>query len=126
MPNRLKKKLPPLGVNVKDIGKRISKIRKEKGYTQNELANKIGILHTLVSDYERGKCRIFDEMVVRFAIALEVTADEILGLKEHKYKEIKPTLKIMRRLKRIEQLPPKIQNRVLENLDFVLDSASKK
>jgi transcriptional regulator with XRE-family HTH domain len=37
------------------IGKRIRKIRKEKGYTVDELANKMGVSQSLISQIERGQ-----------------------------------------------------------------------
>ena len=41
-----------------------------QGYTQVELAERIGIIQALVSDYERDKLRLNAEMLVRFAQAL--------------------------------------------------------
>jgi NAD-dependent SIR2 family protein deacetylase len=41
----------------------------------------MGLIQALVSACELGKIRLNDEMVIRFAKALEVSADEILGLK---------------------------------------------
>ena len=125
MPNRLKKELPPLEVDIGAIGNRIAKFRKERGLTQKELAKKVGILHTLVSDYERGKTRLFDEMIVRFALALEVSTDELLGLQKEKTKIFNPSLKIIRRLKKIEELPLSKQKTVLQNLDLVLQAVEK-
>ena len=37
------------------IGKRIQKIRKSKGYTQQQFAEKIGLSTNYLSDIERGK-----------------------------------------------------------------------
>ena len=37
---------------------------------------KIGIIQALISDYERDKLRLHAEMVLRFALALDVTTDE--------------------------------------------------
>jgi hypothetical protein len=34
------------------VGQRISRIRKERGYTQNELAEHIGTIQALVSDMQ--------------------------------------------------------------------------
>jgi transcriptional regulator with XRE-family HTH domain len=45
-------------------GQRIARIRKERGYTQNELAERIGTIQALVSDYERDKLRLNAEMAV--------------------------------------------------------------
>ena len=55
---------------------------KKKKLTQKELADKIGISRILVWNYENGRLRLYDEMVKRFAIALEVSTDYLLGLKD--------------------------------------------
>lgn len=61
-------KLPQLHLNQEPIGRRLARMRKEQGYTQTELARRIGIIHHLVSDYEKGKLRLYDQMVARFAL----------------------------------------------------------
>jgi transcriptional regulator with XRE-family HTH domain len=43
-----------------------------------ELADKIGILQTPVTDYENDRLRLTAEMAVRFALALDVSLDELL------------------------------------------------
>ena len=75
--------LPPLDLrNGETIGERIAKMRKELGLTQDELGKKIGIKRTMVSDYEIGRAKLYDEMITRFAIILEVSTDYLLGLKD--------------------------------------------
>jgi transcriptional regulator with XRE-family HTH domain len=83
MPAKPKYNLPFIDFGEETIGQRIARIRKKKKISQQKLAEEIGIKRVLVSDYERGKVRLYDEMVARFAIALEVTTDELLGLKDH-------------------------------------------
>jgi transcriptional regulator with XRE-family HTH domain len=83
MPHKSKYILESLNLGNETIGQRIAIIRKAKNLTQKELAQKIGITRALVSNYEIGRIRLYDEMVTRFAIALEVSADEILGLKKY-------------------------------------------
>ena len=80
MPQRSKLHLPEINLGEKSIGERISIIRKQKGLTQKKLAEKMGLVNYLISDYERGRRRLYDEMVARFAIALEVSTDYLLGL----------------------------------------------
>ena len=46
-----KTKQPPLMIGNETFGQRLARIRKEKGYTQVELAEKIGIIQVLISDY---------------------------------------------------------------------------
>jgi transcriptional regulator with XRE-family HTH domain len=98
-------------------------MRKARGYTQTELARKIGIISHLVSDYEKGKLRLYDEMVARFALALNVSADEILGLKNGQKESAKPSLKIMRRMKALEALSSNKQRTILDSLDLMIQSA---
>ena len=64
------------------LGQRIARLRKEKGLTQVKLAEKMGMIQVLISDYERDKLRPHPEVIVRFAQALEVSADELLGMKQ--------------------------------------------
>jgi transcriptional regulator with XRE-family HTH domain len=103
------------------LGRRLASIRKEQGYTQAELAERIGIIQALVSDYERDKLRLNAEMLVRFAQALNVSADEILGISADKRKAINnPSLKILRRLNKIASLPPAKQKAFLQTIDALL------
>ena len=121
MPKKRKMVLPPLKMGGESIGKRLSRFRKERGYTQRELAKKIGITHNLVSDYETGRLMPNGEMVVRFALTLNVTADEILGLKPGKRQAGKnPSLKIVRRLDKIASMPPAKQKAFLQTIDALL------
>jgi transcriptional regulator with XRE-family HTH domain len=125
MPTKLKQKLPPIDLGNETIGQRITKFRKLKGWTQKNLAKKIGILHTLVSDYERGKLRLNDEMIIRFSIALEVTSDELLGLKELSV-SITPNLRLIKRINEIEKLTLLQQKTILSSIDMMIDSAKRK
>ncbi len=124
MPRPSKLKLPPLDLGNETVGQRIARLRKERGYTQIELAERMSIIQGLISDYERDKLRLHGEMVVRFAQALEVTADELLGLNSSK-NGIKPNLKILRRLKKIESLPASSQKTLLKTIDTFLIAAKK-
>ena len=104
MPRKSKLNLPPLNLSEESLGQRIARLRKERAYTQVELAEKIGITQKLISDYELDRLRPHPEMTVRFALAFEVSTDELLGLTPSKNKSIKPSLKILRRMKKIEAL----------------------
>ena len=95
MPRKFKVKPPPLDLGKESIGERLARFRKEQGYTQNELAEKIGITNNLVSEYERGRLKVSGEMVARFSIALDISTDEILGLKKERNNNVKPSLKII-------------------------------
>jgi len=121
MPRTRTLKLPPLDYGNEALGKRLARLRKERGYTQVELAKKIGIIQSLVSDYETDRLRLTAEMVLRFALALEITTDELLHPKPRKKSPLrKPSLKVIRRMDEIEKLPPRRQAFVLSALDSLL------
>lgn len=76
MPRISRLKLPPLTPGGETIGERVARLRKERGYTQVELAEKIGIIQTIVSAIETDALRLSAEMAVRFALALDVSTDD--------------------------------------------------
>jgi len=117
---------PPLNWGKESIGQRVSRIRKERGFTQVELAGMIGIVQTLVTGYETDRLRLTAEMAVRFALALDVTLDELLHPNAAKASTRKPSRKVLRRLERIEELPPTQQTTLLRTIDTFLEVAALK
>ncbi len=123
MGRKSKLKLPPIDLGKETLGQRIARLRKEKGKTQVELAKEMGLTQGLISDYELDKLRPYHEMIARFAFALDVSADELLGLKQIKDNGAKPSLKLTRRMKKIEALPPSQQKALLKTIDTFLKGA---
>ena len=80
------------------LGQRLARLRKERGFTQVELAEKIGIVQTLVTDYETDRLRLSAEMALRFALALHVTVDELLRPKSGASPKRKPSRKVLREI----------------------------
>jgi len=102
--------------NSKTIGARLARFRKEKGYTQAELAEKVGTIQALVSDYELDKLRLHAEMVLKFAKALGVSSDELLGLKKEKKngKDDNPKKsRIWNQFQKILKLPERDQRAIM-------------
>ena len=124
MPRPRKEKLPELNLS-QSIGQNIARIRKSRGLTQIELGNIIGINQYQISDYEIGRLHLSDEMIIRFAKALKTTSDDILGLKESDTDIENPSLKIIRRLIKIEKLPEADQKSLLKTIDMFLKAAEK-
>ena len=125
MPRRSKLKLPPLKTGPEAFGERLARLRKERGLSQIALAEKIGIIQQLITDYERERIRMHAEMVIRFAKALGVTTDELL-LGEKKptaMSKLDISLKVARRLQKIEELSPSKQRTILQTIDMFLDGA---
>jgi transcriptional regulator with XRE-family HTH domain len=116
---------PPMMIGDETFGQRLARLRKSKGYTQVELAKKMDIVQVLISDYERDKLRPYHEMIARFAKALEVSADELLGLAPKKNGNNGASLKLIRRMKKIEALPAAQQKILLRTIDTFLKGAQK-
>ena len=107
------------------FGERLARLRKERGWTQVELAERVGIIQSLISDYERDRLRMNPDMVVRFASALEVTTDELLQPNPRKHAlRRKPSLRVLRRLEKIEKLPAHQQSTLLKTIDTFLRGAT--
>ncbi len=126
MPRIPKKKLTPLNLSESTIGQRISIFRKKLNLTQKELAERIGIERIIVSDYERGRIRLYDEMVVRFAIALGVTTDKLLGLKPidiPHYADIDSlNIRWLKKISEIKKLPESKQKEITRNINTLLEN----
>jgi transcriptional regulator with XRE-family HTH domain len=122
MPRVSRLKLPPIPTK-ESIGERVARIRKDRGFTQVELADKIGVIQSIVSAIERDVLKLSAEMAVRFAMALEVTTDDLLmpAKKTNGTQAKKPSRKILRRLEQIETLPRTQQLAVLKTIDNALE-----
>ena len=124
MSKKSQQKIPVLNSEAGHLGKRLSMLRKEKGYTQAQLAEKMGIVRALISDYECDRLRPHYEIIIRFAEVLEITTDELLGVrKAGNTGSSSPSLKILRRMKKIEELPSFEQKVLLKTIDLFLKGA---
>jgi len=129
MPPKSKLKLPPLPLHIQKepLGQRLTRIRKERGLTQVDLADKMGIIQELVSSYERNRLRMHADMVIRFSLALGISTDELLGIRHtqsSKKQNGKLDLKLTRRIKRISTLPSVDQKILLKTIDNFIRGAA--
>ena len=99
-----------------EFGERLTKIRKEKKMSQQELAKKVGIHPNVLGRYERGEARPFVEMGLKLSQALNVSADYFLGNSDL---QIDDTL--LKRIMEVQKLPEDIQEKVF----YVIDVAIK-
>ncbi len=60
------------------IGQRIRKFRKAHSYSQEELAEKVGISTTHMSHIETGNTKLSLPVLVKLSLILEVSTDDIL------------------------------------------------
>lgn len=62
------------------FGDRIRNRREELGLTQTELAEKTKLQQGYISRVERGKFEPTAPTIISLAVALEISADELLGI----------------------------------------------
>jgi transcriptional regulator with XRE-family HTH domain len=118
------KKLSPVSFGNETLGERLARIRKERGLTQKDVADRTGLTQVLVSDYERDRIRLTAEMAVRFVEALGVGTEELLRPKKKApLPDDQPSPKLMRRMKQIESLPVYEQRALLTTIDKFLATA---
>ena len=122
--------MPKLGnyiapVDEKTIAKRLRELRKARGKSQVEVADALGIAQALVSEYERGTVRLHGAIVAAFAKLYEVSADEVLGLKTPKTNGSFKDRRFFRRLERLEKLPRRAKQALLNTIDTYLAGAEK-
>lgn len=65
--------------NTLNIGSKISLLRKEKEWSQSDLAQAIEASREIIGKYERGENLPSIEMVVKMAKAFDVTVDFLIG-----------------------------------------------
>lgn len=124
MPKKSKLKLSPVSFGNETLGERLARIRKERGLTQNDVAERTGLTQVLVSDYERDRIRLTAEMAVRFVEALGVGTEELLRPKKKApLPDDQPSPKLLRRMKQIESLPVYEQRALLTTIDKFLATA---
>ena len=104
------------------IGQRLARARRERGMTQVELAQRLGVARPVVSDYERGELRLHCELIVKLSDILGVSSEELLGLKKAPSNGALKNRRLMRRLQEIERLPRRDQQALLRTIDRFLDS----
>lgn len=65
-----------------NIGERIKRLRKEKGFSQAELGEKVGLGDRAISSFETERNSPSNEIIVKFSEIFGVTTDYLLTGKE--------------------------------------------
>jgi transcriptional regulator with XRE-family HTH domain len=124
MPKATKKPEQTLDDPSITIGKRLQSVRKRRGLTQKELADKIGMTREVVASYETGRSHLTATTLLDIAAVLRVTVNEILGL-ERKAVEVTITRRWAKRMDIIEGLPESVKKHILRTLDDVIKANTR-
>jgi transcriptional regulator with XRE-family HTH domain len=107
---------------MESIGRRIARLRRQRGVTQADLARALGVSQPVVSNYEHDVIRLSGDAIVALAKILAVSADEILGLgKLARTASTTETKRhIYRQLESIDRLPKRDQEALARTIDAFL------
>lgn len=110
------------------IAERLAALRRGRGITQVELAQKLGMPQGMVSKYENGEVLLHAELLAQFADALDVSADDLLGrqAKRRKTAPVAPAPAVDRALARrfalIQSLPRRDRDALARTIDAFLSA----
>ena len=109
----------------KALGERIADARKERGMTQQALAELLGIAQQTLAHYEVARARIAADLLPRLAEALDLSLDELLmGQPTIRIPGKRgPASRIEQQLDAITRLPKAKQKVVAELIDSVIVKA---
>jgi transcriptional regulator with XRE-family HTH domain len=102
-----------------DFGKRVAAARQQRGLTQRELADRIGVSLRMMEYYERRADNVKSDVIKALAHALNVSTDDLLGVNTPKSKP-GPKSKLRKQIDKVEQLPRSRQLFVAQVLDQLL------
>lgn len=99
------------------IGKIIKKYRKEKGYTQFQMAEKIGVSEFYISALETGSRKPGRETLIKLSNEMNMPIESLLEL------ETEQSIRFAAEdlYNRINILPVEQQKKILNIMDFIID-----
>ena len=65
-----------------ELGNRLAELRKQHGFSQEELADKLGVSRQAISKWERGEASPDTDNLIELARIYDTSLDELLGLKK--------------------------------------------
>jgi transcriptional regulator with XRE-family HTH domain len=97
-------------------------VRQGRGLTQAELGEAVGVSNRVIAYYEADGAQPPGALLAALAQALKVSTDTLLRLALVKDGTRPKTARLLKRLRRVEDLPAADQRAVLKILDGLLES----
>lgn len=111
------------------VGERIQRFRKARGLTQTEFGKLLGVSQRVVTYYESQGGSLSPELLVKFAEALGVSTDALLGSERQPKRAAAfapENPRLWRRFKRVEELPDHDRKAVLKMIEALADRVGKR
>jgi transcriptional regulator with XRE-family HTH domain len=115
---------PPKGERP-EFGQRMAEARERAGFTQIELAKRLGVTQQVIAAWERRIIALRPEQIKAIAQALSTTADYLIGISESWKGSKGPSGKVRQVFEQVSKLPRRQQEKVVEFVEaFVQHRAS--
>ncbi len=111
------------------FGERLRRFRLAKGLTQTALGQRVGLSNRMVAYYEIQGGTPAPELLLKFAETLDVSADILAGRKTPSRRDgpmSLESLRLWRRMKRIEELPVHQRKSILQMIDAMANEAGRR
>jgi len=107
------------------LGLRIAQLRRERGWSQQELADKLGVAQQTLAHYEVARIRVPASTLPLLSTLFMTPIDTLVGHTQHTQRSGKrgPVPKWQQQIETIAQLPKAQQRFVTQVLDSVLTQA---
>jgi len=102
---------------IEGFGSGLAQVRQGRGLTQAELGKAVGVSQRVIAYYETESRQPPGALLGDLAKALRVSTDELLGLRLNKERRSPKHARLLKRLRKIEDLPAVDQRTVLKLLD---------
>lgn len=109
-------------------GQQVRRLRLARGLTQAELGKAVGLSQRMVAYYEAQGGVPSAELLRKFADALDVSTDALLGRTATRRESPEPqiNLRLWRRVRRIEELPSHDRKTILKMIDAMANQAGNR
>jgi transcriptional regulator with XRE-family HTH domain len=101
------------------LGKQVSLLRKESGFTQAQLAEFLEISQQMIAAYEAGTRKIPASMLPKIAKLFAVSIEQLTGVDQQPVKR-GPASTLQRQIEQIGQMPRGKQKFISEMLDALI------
>lgn len=98
-----------------DTGNIITELRKQKNWSQTDLATKSGLSRVMIGKYERGEASPSIDAAKKMADAFEVSLDYLAGKTSIELSE-----STLSRLREVTQLPSEEQSQIFKVMDALV------
>ncbi len=103
------------------LGEHISKLRKQKKFSQNDLGKKIGTSGDIIGRYERDEVKPSIEVADKIADVLEVSLDFLVGKVT-----VEVDNQLLKRVLEVQQMNSEDKEHILYTLDALIKSVKLK